>query len=217
MIKPDLNKLKSEIDSRKKQKNIIQSSLGENVGTDIAPRDAFLHGLLKSRNTGVETPSTKLIKLVENKVAVKHGEPVKHDVSEIALTSQAPVIKEDMSPERDEQLFHDLERKRKQTLAESMQEHITSKTLPQQPKTTTGMPINLNEGYLVENVKKIVDNYLIDNFGLVVEEAIKSTILEMYAVERIKEVLHENRDLIKTLVYETIREIQAKAKQNKAQ
>jgi hypothetical protein len=216
MIKPDLNKLKSEIDSRKKQKNMIQSSLGENVGTDIAPRDAFLHGLLKSRNTGVETPSTNLIKLVENKVAVKHGEAPKHNVSEIASTSQASVIKEDMSPERDEQLFRDLESKRKQTLAESMQEHITSKSLPQQPRTTTGMPINLNEGYLVENVKKIVDNYLVDNFGLVVEEAIKSTILEMYAVERIKEVLHENKDLIKTLVYETIREIQAKAKQNKA-
>jgi hypothetical protein len=76
----------------------------------------------------------------------------------------------------------------------------------------TGQPMQINEGYLVENVKKIVDNYLIDNFGPVVEEAIKGTIIEMYAVERIKEVLQENREMIKTLVYETIREIQAKSK-----
>jgi hypothetical protein len=61
-----------------------------------------------------------------------------------------------------------------------------------------------------------VNNYLIENFGPVVEEAIKSTILEMYAVERIKEVLHENKDLVKTIVYDTIRELQAKSK-NKAQ
>ena len=76
----------------------------------------------------------------------------------------------------------------------------------------TGQPMQINEGYLVENVKKIVDNYLIDNFGPVVEEAIKSTIIEMFAVERIKEVLTENREMIKTVVYETIKELQAKNK-----
>ena len=34
----------------------------------------------------------------------------------------------------------------------------------------------------------------------------------MYAVERIKEVLNENRDLVKSVVVETTREIQAKSK-----
>jgi len=34
----------------------------------------------------------------------------------------------------------------------------------------------------------------------------------MYAVERIQEVLNENRDLIKSVVVETIKEIQARSK-----
>ena len=70
----------------------------------------------------------------------------------------------------------------------------------------------LNEGYLVENVKKVVSNYLIENLGPIMEESIKSTILELYAVDRIKEVLTENKEMIKTIVYETIRELQAKKK-----
>jgi hypothetical protein len=77
-------------------------------------------------------------------------------------------------------------------------------------------PMMLNEAYLTENVKKIVNNYLVENFGPVVEEAIKSTILEMYAVERIKEVLTENKEMVQKIVYDTIRELQAKSKANKA-
>jgi len=77
--------------------------------------------------------------------------------------------------------------------------------------------MNLNEGYLVENVKKIVDNYLIDNFGPVVEEAIKGTIIEMYAAERIKEVLTENKEMIRAVIIEVIKEISDKNKAKKAQ
>jgi hypothetical protein len=115
-----------------------------------------------------------------------------------------------MSPERDEQLWQDIEKNRKQTLAESMGKYITpnANTPARQPQ----QQMNLNEGYLVENVKKIVDNYLIENFGPVIEEAIKGTIIEIYAVERIKEVLQENREIVKSIVLETIREIQANSK-----
>ena len=40
----------------------------------------------------------------------------------------------------------------------------------------------------------------------------KDVIIEMYAVERIKKVLTENKEIIKSIVYETIRELQAKSK-----
>ena len=66
-------------------------------------------------------------------------------------------------------------------------------------------------------MKKIVDSYLIDNFGPVVEEAIKGTILEIYATERIKEVLTENKEMMKTVIYEVIKEISDKNKAKKAQ
>ena len=72
--------------------------------------------------------------------------------------------------------------------------------------------MQLNEAALVENVKNVVNGYLSENLGTVFEEAIKGTIIEMYAVERIQEVLNENRDLIKTVVVETIKEIRDKSK-----
>lgn len=218
----DLNKIKDEIDTRKKEKNMVSSKLGESVGSGVAPRDTFLNGLITSLHTGKETPSSSLIKLVENKVAAKHGEVARHSVDEVAVATQ-PIPQRnipqretvDMSPERDEMLFADLERKRKQTLTESMQGYMGGNAQANQPTpkhNTTSQPMQLNEEYLVENVKKIVDNYLIENFGPIIEEAIKSTILEMYAVERIKEVLTDNREIIKTVVLDTFRELRDKNK-----
>jgi len=225
MANPDLNKLRTEIDSRKKERNMISSPLSESMGANIAPRDAFLYELIRSHDTGAETSATKLIKLVENQVAIKNKETVRHNVNEtevidrvparIPIPSTKPV---DMSPERDEQMFNDLQNKNKQTLAESIAPYIAGgqkKNL--NPTTGAVSPMNLNEGYLVENVKKIVDNYLIDNFGQVVEEAIKDTVIEMYAVERIKEVLRENKEMIRGVILEVIKEISDKNKAKKAQ
>jgi D-arabinose 1-dehydrogenase-like Zn-dependent alcohol dehydrogenase len=121
-----------------------------------------------------------------------------------------------MSPEREEDLYRKFETSRKQTLAESLQGYYNETTHQQYPQQHSQQhPPMLNEEHLMGAVKGTVDKYLTENFGLVVEEAIKSTILEMYAVERIKEVLNENRDLVKSLVYETIREIQQKNKMKK--
>ena len=214
----NLNMLKDEIENRRSGKNIVSSRLGENVGSGLAPKDVFLNGLLEAIHTGRETASSSLIKTVDNKVGTKRGESSRLQISE---TAQAPPRipiptseNFDMSPERDEQLYRDMESRRKQTLAESIEGYskIPSMGAPMQ----NGVPMQINEAYLTENVKKIVNNYLIENFGPVVEEAIKSTIIEMYAVDRIKEVLNENKDLVKTIVFETIRELQAKSK-NKAQ
>lgn len=226
MAKPDLNKLKTEIESRKKERNMTPSQLGESVGYGVAPRDVFLNGLIESLTTGRETVSSTLVKTVDNKVSAKKGESRRLQVNE---TIQQPARQHipspttetvDMSPERDEELFRDLESKRKQTLAESIQGYVNTPPvgtpMRNQPSQQNSAPMNLNEQYLAESVKKIVNNYLVENFGPILEEAIKDTMLEIYAVERIKSVLHENKDLVKTLVYEVIKEIQAKAK-NKAQ
>jgi len=217
MAKPDLNKLKDEIESRKREKSVAPQGMGEQSHIGASPRDTFLYGLMESLKTGRDTASTNLIKIVENKTAAKHGEIAKHVVNEVAPV-QHPIQREqiDMSPEREEQMFFDLEKKRKQTIAESMQEYIKTPQIgtPMNNNPAVGgrtAPI-LNEAYLVENVKKVVDGYLAENLAPIFEEAIKSTIIEMYAVERIKEVLHENREMIKTVVIETIREIQAKNK-----
>lgn len=220
--KPDLNKLKAEIATCKNEKTASYNG--------VAPRDTFLNGLLESLHTGRETISTNLVKTVDNKVAVKNGEAPKMQVNEnvnVAPQPQRPVQRTvqmteeySVSPERDEQLFVDLERKRKQTLAELMQGYINTPHMgaPMNNQVPVmGTPMVLNEAYLGESVKKIVDNYLVENFAPVVEEAIRSTIIEMYAVDRIKAVLSENKEMIQKIVYETIKELQAKAKQNRAQ
>jgi len=226
--KIDLNKLTTEIQSRRKERVVISEKA---TGTALLPKDEFLNGLLTSLNTGQETKASNLIKLVENKVAVKHGEIVRHEVTPIAQANhpvQTRNLNElEMSPERDELLWAEVEKKKalsKQTLAESIGEfnkisppvqgynNVPFIGQPMQPQQYTNQPMQLNEAYLAENVKKVVNNYLTENLGPIFEEAIKSTIIEMYAVERIKEVLTENKEMIKTVVYETIREIQAKNK-----
>jgi hypothetical protein len=236
--KLDLNKLREEIDKEKKSKNMVPSQLGESVG-GASPRDEFLKGLLVARESGAETPSTTLLKTVENKVAEKKGEVRKHAVNEnvaVATPTYAPKKPTvDMSPDREQQMYQDMDKMRKQTLAESIsnfhgnqgttgtptpptvnfggQQYLTS--LPANTpvnENSAQMPMQINEAALVENVKNVVNGYLSENLGAVFEEAIKGTIIEMYAVERIKEVLTENRDLIKTVVVETIREIQARNK-----
>jgi hypothetical protein len=225
MAKPDLNKLRTEIDNRKRERNISSSPLGESTGANIAPRDAFLYELIRSHDTGVETPATDLIKLVENQVAIKNKETVRHNINETAVVDRVPARlpiqnnkATEMSPERDEQLFTDLQNKSKQTLADSIAPYVGGQKKNLNPTAGAAVsPMNLNEGYLVENVKKIVDNYLIDNFGPVVEEAIKGTIIEMYAAERIKEVLTENKEMIRAVIIEVIKEISDKNKAKKAQ
>ena len=57
-----------------------------------------------------------------------------------------------------------------------------------------------------------MENYLIENFGQIIEEAVKNVMIETYAAERIKEVLHGNKEMMKTVVYDTIKEIQNKKK-----
>lgn len=222
--KVDLNKIKDEIDIRKRERGILSERL---QGTKLMPKDQFLNALLTSLNTGQDTAATNLIKLVENKTAAKHGEVVRHNIETIAPVPPTHPIQGgiplgeglDMSPERDELLFRDLEAKRKRTLAESMQQYYNTPAVgapmnnapTAMPMTTGGIPM-LNEAYLSENVKKIVNGYLTENLGPIFEEAIKSTIIEMYAVERIKEVLNENREMVKSIVIETIKEIQARSK-----
>ena len=227
MAKPDLNKLKSEIEKERSKKNMKQSSFGESVGADVAPRDAFLNGLVESLQTGRHTAASNLVKTVGNKAAIKKGEKPTHDVIPVAPAPvRTPTV--EMSPERDEEMWRKFEAGKKQTLAESI-EHVAGiqntgqphqyvefggqryLAVPpaQQPATDRQQ---ITEGYLVEDVKKIVNGYLSESLSPIFEEAIKSTIIEMYAVERIKEVLHENREMIKSVVIETIREIQAKNK-----
>lgn len=229
MSKPDLNKLKTEIDNRKRERNVQASPMSVAASGNVAPRDAFLYGLLESLNTGKETASTSLMKTVENTVAAKKGEATKftsQPVEQQEQRSHIPIPPRQqntqrlnevgMSPERDDMYFAEMERRRKMGLAEQIQSFnntpMMGTPMNNNLQMPMQMPMQLNEGYLIENVKKVVDNYLNENLAPIFEEAIKSTIIEMYAIERIKDVLTENKEMIKSIVIETIKEIQQRSK-----
>ena len=221
--KVNLDKLKSEIDSRKQEITP--------TGSGAAPRDVFLHGLLESLNHGHETPSSSLIKTVDNQASKLKGEKAKLPIAETTPVAQPVQPKVEMSPERDHKLFEDMETMRKKTLSESMsaamgtaptaavpptvnyggQQMLTS--LP--PTATPGIPVSgvqLNEAALVESVRQIVNTHLVENFAPILEDAIKNTVIEMYAEERIEKVIKENSKLIEQVVYATIRKLQNKKK-----
>ena len=230
--KVDLKKLKSEIANRKLEKGVVSANISEGV-EGSGPRDTFLNGLMMSLKTGQATPATNLIKGVENSVASKHGEAQKHIIKEAApvRTQTNSPSRINMSPERDEQMFKDLEKRSNQTLAESISSFSGTQTGAAAPPVidyggtqyltsapqSASVPQNLNEAALAESVKGMVNTHLSENLGPIFEEAIKGTIIEMYAIDRIKEVLKENPHLVKDVVIETIKEIQArnKAKQQK--
>jgi hypothetical protein len=224
--KPDLNKLQEEISARKKQKNMMSSSLGENVG--VPPKDTFLNGLLEAYRSGRETPSTNLIKKIDIKVAEKKDETPKMSAPR-TIPRQVPqhpqAINEigevGMMPERDEQMYRDFQSKNK-TLVESIQEYINAPVVgaPMRNQFSQGyvqQPVQINEMFINENIKKAVNNYLAESLEPIIQEAFRDTIIEMYSVERIKEVLRENKEMVKGLVIEVIKEIQARNKQAKGQ
>ena len=235
--KIQLDKIKEEIKSRREQGNVVPEKLGENVNSlSSSPRDEFLNGLMTSLKTGSPTPATNLVQEVHNTVVDKKGGDTKH-VTKTPIQESRPIQKShtskpEMSAERDEQLYKDMEKMKSQTLAESIekfggsgqggnaggnsptvdfngQQYLTSP--PSGAGNNQGTPQQLNEGVLVESVKSIVNEHLSQNLTPIFEEAIKNTIIEMYAVEKIQEVLKENRDLIKSVVIETIREIRDKS------
>lgn len=212
MAKIDLSKLKDEIDNRKQKKNTVSSRLGESVGRSVQPKNSFLYELVKSLDTGVKTSSTELVKMVENKAAILNKEKPIHRVNE-NITQQPRNNDVVASPDRDEEIWREFEKRKKETLAESMQQYIGSSPNQQgnQPNVNAS-PQQLSEGYLVESVKNIVNSYLTDNFSELLEESVKNAVIEMYAIERIRTVINENKDMIKTQVYSVIRELQSKSK-----
>lgn len=206
----DLSKLREEIDSRKKVNN-----RGTQESGSKPPKDTFLNELLTSVKTGQESRSTKILKMVEQKAAEKTGDkPANYSGGETMVDaigkhsgggSQTPVPPTPTGDEdRDHLLHEEYNRRMKEMFGEGAKELIP----PKQQQTRTQPKQQINEEQLVDIVKKTIN----ENFAPVVEQAMKEAIVEIYATERIKEVIQENENLIKNIVINTIRELQKKKK-----
>jgi len=216
----DLNKLKEELESRK------QSGSQRQSGEINLPKDNFLYELENSLRSGAESRATNRIKLIENKAAEKNNEtPVHGDVAVGVVNKQQIKPQQQQtrpqqnknyiteSPDREELMYKDfnLKANKNSGLGDALNEFVGSP----RPQQKFGAPQMINEEILNENVKKLVNNYLSENLEAIFEEAIKETILELYAMDRIKTVINENKDIVKTAVYDVLREIQSKNKTKK--
>jgi hypothetical protein len=215
----DLEKLKNEIKQRKTQ----SVTEGRKPG-----RDVFLSNLMGSLNTGKPGPAVNKIKNVENDAILIENEkfnrknkpifrdtPV-HSQSNYDMGSSGS-SQEDQ--ERDELLFSKLQSVgKKRGLSEEFDGLLNQHQRPQQQNT--GM---IDEQSMSGTLKRVVESYLNENYGAVLEESVKNVMLETYAQdtirrvliedkELIKKVLIENKDIMRSLVIEVIRDIQNRKK-----
>jgi hypothetical protein len=208
MDNQNLSNIKKEIDRRKNEKNSISVKLGERpIIDDNISKGNFLNELFQSVNKGVRTKTSEKIRSIENGVALITGEkPVHKDVNFLPEKNNEISSNSIMTPDRDELFFRDLEKRPKLTLSES----ISKLRETNDDNVSFKDKKNINNDSLVEDVKNIVDNHLSENIRGIIEETIKNTIIEMYALERIKQVITENDDLIEKIVLNTIRKIKEK-------
>lgn len=206
--KIDISKLKSEIENRKKEKHIVSTNLGESIETNTMPRDTFLNELLTSLEKGVDTGATNRLKLVENAVAEKQGEVVKYNVKQNVDTRTQPTTGINVNEERDELLFKQFEKKRNDTLANSLERFSN---IPQQA-SPHARQYNNNTDDMLKIMSKLIDEKLAEGLENIVEIAMKNVIFEIYSTEKIKETITENKDIVKKIVLDTIVELQRKRK-----
>ena len=69
---------------------------------------------------------------------------------------------------------------------------------------------------LNEQISIAFDNFLKEDLSTVLQEAMKSSIVETYKAERVKIALQENKNLIRTIVLDVIKELQERNPKKKS-
>ena len=197
MNKAELEKIKLEKLNERKENS-------EKTNNPNFSKNDFLLGLLNAVNTGKPNNVTEAVKIVDNKVAKDLGEVSVHKTNNQMIESKSA----DSDFDREEVYWSQIEKKKQSIINETL------KNKPIQPTYNTNKSV-INESLLTENLKNQIHTYLIENVNNHIQEGIIKTVLELYASDKIKEVIKENADISENIVYQTIRKIQAKNKQNK--
>lgn len=214
----DLKKLKTVIDQKKSEKIQISQSLGETVALP-ARSDVMLHELLLAHNSGKENNAIKKIKAVDQLTETKKPSSIgamKGDGLTDSLGSFGSVVPQQqqvqMMNERDTMFEQKLNN---MSLSQSLGNF-------QQPQYNPNIhqPIPNQQYYQQSQVmneqviNEAVNRALNENIAVMVQEVMKSVIIEMYEADKMKNSILENKDMIKKIVRETIIEL---SQQNKKQ
>jgi len=207
----DLSKLKDEINTRKQTKTDAPEKSGNMA------KDEFLNGLVESLNTGKPTQSSDKLRKVDVKASEKTGDDLSsgsnstvgselnkysNNINESSNPTPSK-SKDEMYGERDDKLYEEFERKKKQML-NNRSTSTSQNNSPQQQQS--------NQFISEDKLNEKVNNIISDKFAMVVEQAMKDSIVEIYTSARMKEVLDDNRDTIKKIVIEVIKELQNRKK-----
>jgi len=210
----DLSKLKDEIHSRKQATN----NTVDDDGNDV--KDKFLNNLVESLNSGRPSEATDKIRKVDEIAAEKSGDKPASNNSNNSVSSEVAKYKGQQNAnqnnpsvvnnenDRDEKLYEELERRKKEMLGGGALKY-------NQTKSTQTQEVNQSQSGNIINEEKIyetVNNVISEKFATVVDQAMKDSIVEIYAEARMKEVLEENRNIIRKIVIDTIKELQSKKK-----
>jgi len=217
--KIDLNIIKEQISKRRHEVGATPEQKKQN-------RDSFLNELLHSRNNGVPTKASEKIKIVEkvSDKVVNGRVPAEHSGKYVDPNLLAHVNTPKQSSQYNPQPVnegYDERDNRFDSQINSLYDQYRTGAQPQRPQPNqfgmlseqqvaqlmserggTQVPQN---GLITEQVGSAINNFINENMGVIVEQAMKNAVMEMYSIERIKKTLDENRDLIQKIVIDTIK------------
>jgi len=232
----DLDLIKQEIDSRKKEKKVEIMNEGHDVPL---ARDEFLHGLQQSLATGQPNKATAKLNIVKERsdnmqvaggqVINQNTAPVNQQVINEVAHTQHPVNvnpnpnynpnagypQQPTNPNgnpREEQFYKNLQ-ETKQILGNSSNNLGVADAITQwsgNQNQGQGQQMISSPNALNEAVNNAVQNFMTNHFANIVEQAMKGTMMEIYAKERVEIALNENKDMIQKMVVNTILALQKK-------
>ena len=221
----NLDLIKQEIDSRKKEKNHI----AESTGIDIPmAKDNFLYGLCQSLATGIPNQATAKLKVVNERsenmevsggqIVNKNSAPANQQViNEMAQTTARPnvnpqnpnAVDPNAIDPREEQFYRNLQESRQIVggnpnnnvgMADAMAMYQKQPTPQQIGNGMIQSPNALNEA-----VGSAVNNYFANiDLPKLVEDIVKTTMMELYRKEKVEAAINENQDMIQKMVVNTI-------------
>lgn len=207
--KVDFGKLRQEIEGKKKE-----------IGVAVEPKDKFLHQMLSSLDGGRVNESVKRVKVITDLANVKKGEkPIFHG-DDNTLRENVGNIENSKhrtnqinGDYREEMMYGDAFNKMRKnvnnteipgTLLEELEKFQNKNgSLNQIARERNNDSKVINEEFIKEEFNKI----LLENYQMLFEDSLNSKIIEMFAIDRIKNVLFENKALLRAVVIDVIRDL----------
>ena len=224
----DLKEIENKINKRKAEMIKESTSLGDPVNLPVSS-DSMLHGLVQSLQTGTASEAVNKIKAVDqlaeqkstgggsagivsnagmSEALMAHVGGVNANTPSTPQPTPQPVV---MGDERDKLFEHNLAGGQ-QSLSNALNNYGQPQTQPPQPMPPqpqfVQQPVTAqNPAMINEQVNAGINKFINENMGVIIQETMKSVMVEMYAVDKVKTAMLENKDLIKKIVRETLIEL----------